>query len=86
MNMLDFNLNPQAALDTPRWQWVEGKRVKIEQHFPRHIAEALERKGHNIEIELDSSSFGRGQIIFRDNRGVLMGGTEPRADGGVAAW
>jgi gamma-glutamyltranspeptidase/glutathione hydrolase len=86
MNMLNFNLNPQAALDAPRWQWVEGKKVKIEQHFPRHIAEALERKGHKIEIELDSSSFGRGQIIIRDNRGVLMGGTEPRADGGVAGW
>lgn len=86
MNMIDFNLNPQSALDAPRWQWVAGKRIKIEQHFPRYIAELLERKGHQIEVELDSSSFGRGQIIFKDDNGMLMGGTEPRADGGIAAW
>ena len=27
-----------------------------------------------------------GQIIWRDEQGTLIGGTEPRADGGVAAW
>ncbi|GAA3537327.1 gamma-glutamyltransferase [Zobellella aerophila] len=24
MNMVDFGLNPQAALDAPRWQWLGG--------------------------------------------------------------
>ncbi|MDD3539092.1 MAG: gamma-glutamyltransferase, partial [Atribacterota bacterium] len=86
MNMIDFRLNPQAALDAPRWQWVEGKKVKVEQNFPKHIAEALERKGHNIEIALDAREFGRGQIILRGRKGVLLGATEPRADGVVAAW
>ena len=86
MNMIDFRLNPQAALDAPRWQWVEGKKVKVEQNFPKHIAEVLERKGHIIEIALDASGFGRGQIILRDRKGVLLGATEPRADGVVAAW
>ncbi len=86
MNMLDFHLNPQAALDAPRWQWMEGKKVKVEQNFPKHIAEALERKGHIIEGALDSGGFGRGQIIWKDSQDVLMGATEPRADGTVAAW
>jgi gamma-glutamyltranspeptidase / glutathione hydrolase len=87
MNMIDFHLNPQAALDAPRWQWVEGKKVLVEHHFPRHIAEALARKGHEIHVSLDSGTFGRGQIIWRDPRtGVLAGGTEPRTDGAIAAW
>ena len=86
MNMLDFGLNPQAALDAPRWQWIEGRKVKTEYHFPRHIAEALERKGHIIEGGLDSVGFGRGQIIWRDNHGILMGATDPRADGAVVPW
>ena len=85
-NLIDFHLNPQAALDAPRWQWVEGKKVKVEHHFPRHMAEALERKGHLIEGALDSGGFGRGQIIWKTNHGVLIGATEPRADGAVAAW
>ncbi len=86
MNMLDFGLNPQSALDAPRWQWMEGKKIKVEQNFPKHIAEALERKGHVIEGALDSGGFGRGQIIWRTDNGVLMGATEPRTDGTVAAW
>ena len=30
--------------------------------------------------------FGRGQLIFRDENGILTGATEPRAGGAVAAW
>lgn len=87
MNTIDFHLNPQAALDAPRWQWVEGKKVLIEHHFPHHIAQVLERKGHEIHVSLDPGTFGRGQIIWRDpNTGVLVGGTEPRTDGAIAAW
>jgi len=85
-NIIDFKLNPQAALDAPRWQWVEDKKIRIEQNFPGHIAEALERKGHILEGALDSGGFGRGQMIWKDTNGVLAGATEPRADGIVAAW
>jgi len=87
MNTIDFHLNPQAALDAPRWQWVEGKMVELERSIPAHIAEALSRKGHQIKIAPDSGGFGRGEIIWRDpETGVLHGGTEPRTDGAVAAW
>jgi hypothetical protein len=30
------------------------------------IAQALARKGHNVQIAVDVVSFGRGQIIWRD--------------------
>lgn len=86
INTVDGHLNPQAALDAPRWQWTGGKIIEVEPHFPTHIAEALVRKGHDIKINIDPSGFGRGQIIWRNENGVLVGGTEPRADGAVAAW
>jgi gamma-glutamyltranspeptidase/glutathione hydrolase len=86
MNAIDFKLNPQAALDAPRWQWIKGKHVSVEHHFPKHIAQLLGRKGHKINIPLDPGGFGRGQIIWRDENGVLAGGTESRTDGTVAAW
>lgn len=85
MNMIDFELNPQAALDAPRWQWVGDKTVMVEPSFPNHLVQALIRKGHDIIVSPDSYSFGRGQIICRDpDTGVLSGGTEPRADSGIA--
>lgn len=86
-NTIDFHLHPQAALDAPRWQWISGKTVMVEPDFPNSIAQALARRGHHIEVALDTGSFGRGQIIWRNNdTGVLVGGTESRADGLVAAW
>src|SRR5699024_5321295 len=38
MNTIDFNLNPQAALDAPRWQWFKNNSVKIEDRFPHELA------------------------------------------------
>lgn len=87
MNMIDFHHNPQAALDAPRWQWKEGNIVEVEHHFPLHLIEQLVEKGHDIRMNHDSGSFGRGQIIIRDpNSGVLIGGTEHRTDGCIACW
>jgi gamma-glutamyltranspeptidase/glutathione hydrolase len=87
MNTVDFNLNPQAALDAPRWIWLNEKTVMTEPHFPVHIAQALERKGHHVIRAVDEDGFGRGQIIWRNSEtGVLAGATEPRTDGQVASW
>ena len=87
MNMIDFNLNPQAAIDAPRWRWIEGRTVEVEHALPLHIAQALKAKGHDIKIILDSLKFGRAQIIQRDQKtGVLSGGTEPRTDGTIVAY
>ncbi len=84
-NSIDCHLNPQAALDAPRWRWVQGKEVLVEPHFPIHIAQALAKRGHKVSISMDSSMFGRGQIIWRDpETGVLVGGTESRTDGMIA--
>ncbi|TBL77495.1 gamma-glutamyltransferase family protein [Paenibacillus thalictri] len=87
MNAIDFHLNPQASLDAPRWRWLREKTIEVEPQFPDHLAQALSRKGHNVQRALDSGMFGRGQMIWRDpETGVLAGGTEPRADGHVAVW
>ncbi|WP_127581948.1 gamma-glutamyltransferase family protein [Paenibacillus koleovorans] len=87
MNTIDFGLNPQAALDAPRWQWKEGKTVEVEPGYPDHLAQALSRRGHTIVRAAHPFGFGRGQIIWRDpESGVLIGGTEPRTDGHIAVW
>ncbi len=85
--MLQDYLNPQAALDMPRWKWTQGRTVEVEPHVPDHLAQALARRGHDIVKMADSISFGRSQIIQRNrDSGVLSGGTEPRADGAVLPW
>ena len=87
MNTIDFGMNPQAALDAPRWQWVGGKNIEVEAEFPAEIVEELRARGHEVRVVDDSIDFGRGEIIWRNpETGVLTGATEPRADGTVAVW
>ncbi|WLR55329.1 gamma-glutamyltransferase [Mesobacillus subterraneus] len=87
MNMIDFGLNPQAALDAPRWQWIEGKQIEVEHTFPNYIVKELAARGHQMKVAYDGGSFGRGQVIVRNpETGVLTGGTEMRTDGAIACW
>lgn len=85
-NMIDFHMNPQEALDAPRWMWSGDKNVTLEHGCGQSTADTLARKGHNITISTNSINFGRGQIIIRNDDGTLCGATEPRTDGTVAAW
>lgn len=85
-NTIDFYMNPQAALDAPRWQWIGNKTIEVEHGIPEHIAYALARKGHDIKVVHDSIKMGRGEIIWRLKNGVYVGGTEPRTDGHIALY
>jgi gamma-glutamyltranspeptidase/glutathione hydrolase len=85
-NLIDFNMNPQQALDAPRWQWMQDKRFLVEQSFNSEIARQLASRGHQVEVALDSAHFGRGQIILKWENGVLIGGTEGRTDSNIACY
>jgi gamma-glutamyltranspeptidase/glutathione hydrolase len=85
-NMIDFHMNPQEALDAPRWQWTGGRTVEMERGVPGHIAAGLAARGHDVRIALNSDGFGRGEIIVRTEHGSLAGAAEPRTDGAVAAY
>lgn len=86
MNCIDFKLNPQAALDAPRWLWEKEKDIMVEPSFHECIADSLKRKGHNVNYGIDIENYGRGQIIWKDNNGILTGGTEWRTDGTIYSW
>ena len=86
MNLINFGLNPQMALDAPRWQWLEGKRVTVEPEFPKELVQQLCDRGHEVTYADNRTSFGRGQIICRLENGVLVGGTESRTDSNIACY
>ena len=85
-NFADFGMDPQQALDAPRWQWMRDGSVSVESRFDPELARALARRGHDIRVELDTAGFGRGQMIVRMDNGVLVGGTESRTDSNIACW
>ncbi|MGH1488809.1 MAG: gamma-glutamyltransferase family protein [Acidimicrobiales bacterium] len=79
--LVDHRLNPQAALDAPRWQVERDGRVRVERQTPQHVIDGLIERGHEVTVERSRLDFGRGQIIMRADDGVYAAGSEPRADG-----
>ena len=86
VNAVDYGHNPQECLDAPRFQWTGERKIELEMSSNAELVRALRAMGHDVSIQPDSVAFGRGQIIWRMESGVLCGGTEPRCDGQVAVW
>jgi gamma-glutamyltranspeptidase/glutathione hydrolase len=88
VNMIDFAMDPQSALDSPRFSVRLGEGVAIEDIAASEVAGALENLDHPITVEPPHGvHFGGGQVIERDpETGVLTGGSEPRLDGAAVGW
>jgi len=88
VNMIDFKLSPQKALDAPRFRTSIANESFIETIAQNQILTGLKAKGHNISLaEPHPSFFGSGQIIETNlDNGTLIGASEPRSDGIAVAW
>ena len=81
--LVDDGLDPQAALDRPRFR-VEGGAVLLEEGlWPE--ADALEQAGFPVVRETDTIGFGGGQAILLEGD-ALVGGSDPRKDGYAAGF
>lgn len=85
-NMVDSGLNPQAALDAPRFRWLDGNRVALEtERLPPEVVDGLCERGHEVVEEggffAEGGHWGGGQFIYRTDKGTLIGGSDPRRDG-----
>ncbi|MDD6812267.1 MAG: gamma-glutamyltransferase family protein [Lachnospiraceae bacterium] len=86
MNLLDFRLNPQMALDAPRFFWENGLNVCLEPQFDDALLQKLSLRGHNVKRLNNRLSTGRGQMILKMPEGYYIAGTESRADGNIACY
>jgi gamma-glutamyltranspeptidase/glutathione hydrolase len=82
--LLGEQLDPQAALDRPRFR-VEGKRVLLERGLWDR-AEEVAALGLEPVAETDTYPFGGGQAIMRTTAGTLVGGSDSRKDGYAGGW
>ena len=88
VGMVAGRLDPQAAIDLPRFCIADGKQngcVQLEGGVTPKDVDELKRRGHNLisnVIGHDRAVFGRAQIIQRNRTtGVLWAGSDGRADG-----
>jgi gamma-glutamyltranspeptidase / glutathione hydrolase len=76
--VVDDGLDPQAALDRPRFR-VDGEVVKLEEGLWDHEPD-LQRLGYKTARDLETHTFGGGQAILVSGD-ALVGGSDPRKDG-----
>jgi gamma-glutamyltranspeptidase/glutathione hydrolase len=81
--LVDAGLDPQAALDRPRF-WVDGPLVRLEEGLWDRASE-LESLGYAPVCDDDTFGFGGGQAILVDGAS-LLGGSDARKDGYAAGY
>jgi len=81
MNVVDFGLNAQEAVDAPRihHQWLPDVLVYERHGLVRDVQDALRQRGHTLQ---ERSMIGDAHIIVVDTKsGLRFGGADPRRGG-----
>ena len=81
VRIADYGQSPQAACDGPRFRFVQGMDVSVEEdRFPAATLEELQRRGHRIVTIDDYNQFGSAQLIWPLDGGYFVA-SDPRRDG-----
>jgi gamma-glutamyltranspeptidase/glutathione hydrolase len=81
LNMIEFGMDPQEAIDAARFRHFSGTSVAIENLDP-DVGRFLESLGHTLR-DPDGIAFGGGQAIVKLARGWAAA-SDPRKDGMAA--
>lgn len=82
LNLLAFGMDPQDAVDAPRFRSYGGTRLALEAPITQQVREALEALGHELMDE-SRVAFGGAQLVMRLERGWAAA-SDPRKDGMAA--
>ena len=77
-NLVDFGLDPQAAIDAPR-AFSGENGMAVERGYAPEVRAKLAEMGHKVVIP--DEPIGGAQAILMDDSGVLQGASDPRKDG-----
>ena len=86
-NVLDFGMNPQAAIEAPRWFLERDGGLKVEARIEAAVRTALAARGHAVRLTeaWDPGCGGMQVIAFHPESGAAMAGADPRREGYAVA-
>jgi gamma-glutamyltranspeptidase/glutathione hydrolase len=77
-NMVDYGMDPQAAIDAPR-AFSDAGDMQVERGYSDTVRQELSELGHDVSIP--DTAIGGAQAILMHESGVLEGASDPRKDG-----
>ncbi len=80
LNVLLFGMDPQAAVEAPRFRHYSGLRLGLEAGIGEETRAALRARGHDV-FTAGPGAVGGAQMILRLPGGGWAGGSDPRKDG-----
>ena len=83
INLIDFGMNLQEAIDAPRARHLKDMEVYLEDGILEETASALASRGHQIIRKFSPiNQVGGGQAIYLHRaENVLLGASDRRKDG-----
>ncbi len=85
VNLIDFGMDPQAAVDAPRWGHDATGLLHLESRFPPDIAEGLRRLGHRVNTIAGWGNASRAFLISKYGN-TYWGAVDSRSDGIALGW
>ena len=87
LNIVEFGMNMQQALEVPRVNHNRGMTVTVEPGIAPHVRAQLETMGHELRLRTDIGGVGGGQgIVFDRTTGAMIGGSSHHKDGMAVAY
>ena len=97
VNMVDFGLNIQQAIEAPRWttrsfpaspfpHTMYPGDLSFESRIPATVKGELEKRGHTVEIKAPWSMNSSAGIMVDVQRGTVSAGADPRTSATALAW
>jgi gamma-glutamyltranspeptidase/glutathione hydrolase len=96
MNMIDFGMNVQQAIEAPRWStrgfassvfphnMTHPGDLSVESRIPDAVQKALQAKGHKLQAAGPWTLGSNAAIAIDPKTGVLSAGADPRVE--AYAW
>jgi gamma-glutamyltranspeptidase/glutathione hydrolase len=87
LNVVEFGMNMQQALEAPRVNHDRGLRVTVEPGIPEEVLTRLEARGHDLRRRETIGGVGGAQgIIYDRATGAMIGGSSHHKDGMAVAY
>jgi gamma-glutamyltranspeptidase/glutathione hydrolase len=80
-HLIDRGMDPQAAVEAPRWCNTKTGDFLIENEFAPEMVDALQRFGHKAKRRDDGYFYGSAKVVAQLANGNLAGGADHRREG-----